>query len=153
MGLSGRNSGRRGISVISLPELPAPEQPDFIPVSNSGFQSAILPYGHKDHFSPLISLASLLLRPYRLRAPRSCLHRLLCASDGRSPERSYPRSDGRGQSGSVSHFPHPVKRWMEMRCRSPPESSQPFSPILVFHPSGSFSANSSTLASFAAAST
>ncbi len=40
---------------------------------------------------------------------------------------------------------------MEMRCRSPPESWQPFSPISVFHPPGSFSANSSTLARRAAA--
>ena len=44
-------------------------------------------------------------------------------------------------------------RAMEIRWRSPPESSQPFSPILVCHPSGSFLANSSTLASFAAAMT
>ena len=44
-------------------------------------------------------------------------------------------------------------RAIEIRWRSPPESSQPFSPILVCHPSGNFSANSSTLASFAAAMT
>ena len=44
-------------------------------------------------------------------------------------------------------------RAMEMRCRSPPESAQPFSPMLLFHLSGSFSANSSTLARRAAART
>lgn len=44
-------------------------------------------------------------------------------------------------------------RAIEIRWRSPPDSSQPFSPILVCHPSGSFLANSSTLASFAAAMT
>lgn len=40
---------------------------------------------------------------------------------------------------------------MEMRCRSPLESSQSFSPMLAFQPPGSFSANLFTLASFAAA--
>ena len=40
---------------------------------------------------------------------------------------------------------------MEMRCRSPLESSQSFSPMLAFQPSGSFSANLFTLAIFAAA--
>ena len=42
---------------------------------------------------------------------------------------------------------------MEIRCLSPPDSSEPFSPIMVCQPSGSFSANSSQCASFAAAST
>ena len=42
---------------------------------------------------------------------------------------------------------------MEIRCRSPPESSEPFSPIILSHFSGSFSINSSQCASFAAAST
>ena len=44
-------------------------------------------------------------------------------------------------------------RAMEMRWRSPPERAQPFSPMLVFHLSGSFSANSSQFASYAAART
>ena len=42
---------------------------------------------------------------------------------------------------------------MDTRCRSPPESWLPFSPIRVCQPSGSFSANSSQLASRAAART
>jgi len=42
---------------------------------------------------------------------------------------------------------------MDILCLSPPESSQPFSPIIVFQPSDNFSANSSQCASFAAAIT
>ena len=44
-------------------------------------------------------------------------------------------------------------RAIEIRWRSPPERPEPFSPIIVFHPFGSFSANSSQCASFAAAMT
>lgn len=36
---------------------------------------------------------------------------------------------------------------MEIRCLSPPDSSEPFSPIMVCQPFGSFSANSSQCAS------
>lgn len=46
-----------------------------------------------------------------------------------------------------------ITRAMAICCRSPPESSQPFSPIWVFQPSGSFTANLSTLASLAASNT
>ena len=44
-------------------------------------------------------------------------------------------------------------RAMEIRCLSPPDNSQPFSPIILLYPSGSFAANSSQFASLAAFTT
>ena len=92
----------------------------------------------------------LLPPQYRLKAPRSCPHRPRYASDGRSPAQSYLRirreravwirvsfstsSEAVASSRRMigAFFRNALA--MEIRCRSPPESSQPFSPILVFQP-------------------
>lgn len=77
-----------------------------MPTSSFGSLSVTSPCGHRGRFAPAMFPARLLLPLSHPKAPRSCLLRPRCASDGQSPARSYLQSGGKEPFESGFHSLH-----------------------------------------------